>query len=227
MSNTPLKIRVITACTGAKSVTCDSPLTFDEVQQIRGGQPVPRALEMPRVPARTLYTGRQHTTLMAGVEAIEGRCEVDLHILSAAYGLVPGDALLYPYEATFSGLSPKKIDAMSRTLGLASQLEVLLSTPAHVTLILLGSGYMRAARLDTMAFDASRTIVLSAASVANLAPQGALFVPLGMPEARRFGATLIALKGLLGARFLQNFAAANTSPALPKSAEAFLALVAS
>ncbi|MBU1240853.1 hypothetical protein KKF84_09755 [Myxococcota bacterium] len=216
-------VRVISACTGAKTLRCDAPLSFEEVQMIRAGSPPVRTRDLPTARARDLYAGRQHTELMRGMEKMNPAIRTELYILSAAYGLVGGDQLLYPYEATFSGKSPRVIDAMSRELDLKNALSTALSTAADCTLVLLGSGYLRAARLWELSGDFSRTIVLGAPSAANLAPRGSLYIPLALPEARKFRSTLIALKGVLGGRFLER---CDLPVVIPSTPSEFLRMVA-
>lgn len=54
-----------------------------------------RELGLPAIPAEDLYAGLQHIRLMGGIRAVRAHPErgwsVDLHILSAGYGLVPAN----------------------------------------------------------------------------------------------------------------------------------------
>ena len=217
-------VRVITACTGAKRIKVPSPLTFDELNILRSGGKVPRAAALPSIEAGVLYTGRQHTLLMEGVHRARPFMDVHLHIVSAGYGVVGETTELYPYEATFSGKSPKTIARMAAITGIPQAMQRLLTIEkATCTLLLLGSAYLKAAQLGDCVVDA-RTIVLSAASAEPHVPKGALFVPLGMEHARRYHSTLVALKGLLGARFLTALTAI-TPPSLPVTADQFHQMV--
>ncbi len=211
------RLRVVSACTGKKSLACDAPLSFVELRALERGDPPPRLSDLPRAAARELYSGMQHRTLMRGLDHLPAGVSEELFIVSAGYGLVRGDELLFPYEATFSGQPRRVVEAMSRELDLHASMARLFAESVDCTLVLLGTEYLRAARLNDCPGDFSTTIILGAAAARPLAPEGALFVPLGMPEARRFGATLIALKGVLGGRFLERF----TLP-LPRTAEEFL-----
>jgi cytoplasmic iron level regulating protein YaaA (DUF328/UPF0246 family) len=100
-----MQIRVITSCTGEKSVSSPDQLALEDFRQ---GDAHVRAREAVlgdiRSPAEDLYTGLQHQRLMRGIRAAreETSIEVDLRILSAGYGLVSADQKLAPYEATFT-----------------------------------------------------------------------------------------------------------------------------
>jgi hypothetical protein len=48
---------------------------------------------VPQVPKR----------LMRGVDALAGKIDIALYVVSAGYGLVPGDRRLSPYEFFFIG----------------------------------------------------------------------------------------------------------------------------
>src|SRR3954451_4877664 len=95
MTAPPLRIHVLTSCTGTKVRTS-------------------RAL-----PAETLYSGQHHVRLMRGVAEARGEgLKVDLSIVSAGHGIVPGLAPILPYEQTFQGRSSEVRREMARTLAI-------------------------------------------------------------------------------------------------------------
>jgi len=146
-----MRIRVITSCTGEKSVSSPDQLALEDFRQ---GDAHVRAREAVlgdiRVPAENLYTGLQHQRLMRGIRAAseETSIEVDLRILSAGYGLVSADQKLAPYEATFIGMRRKEADAWGQTLGIPAAIRTALAEPCDLCIVLLGNDYLRTCALD-------------------------------------------------------------------------------
>src|SRR4051794_27231895 len=102
-----MKIRIITSCTGEKLISHDQQLTQDDFRLLNEPE-LFRAREDRlagcRTSAEDFYTGQQHLRLMRGVKQLRdklGAESVDLWILSAGYGLIPGSRQIVPYECTF------------------------------------------------------------------------------------------------------------------------------
>lgn len=116
-----LRILVITSCTGEKALLHERQPTLAD---FRKGQEHIRALErsLSLVRADELYTGLQHQRLMRGVVAARQSHElaVDLHVLSAGYGLVSAEQPLAPYEATFAGMKKDELLGWARQLHVAT-----------------------------------------------------------------------------------------------------------
>src|SRR5262245_51048224 len=118
MTLPPFRIHVLTSCTGTK---------------VRTG----RAL-----PAEDLYSGQHHVRLMRGVTEARGEgLKIDLSIVSAGHGIVPGSERLLPYEQTFQGRSSADRRKMARTLAIPRNVRRVLSEPADLHLVLLGEDY--------------------------------------------------------------------------------------
>jgi hypothetical protein len=222
-----MKILIITSCTGEKAVEHTLALTMEDFRQ--GAEHVGRReqeLADVLMPARDLYTGQQHVRLMRGVRAYEtahltngSGPALELHVLSAGYGLVPGDRAIAPYEATFNGMKAKELRAWADALRVPQDIRALLARPFDLCLLLLGDGYLKACALGNDVQLGGPTIAFCGARSAEALPAlpGLVAVPLENKEAKRFRCALIALKGELASRMLEGSAdrlheAASMSP---------------
>ncbi len=221
-SDTLPLVQVVSTCTGAKSLKVPNPLSFEELLELREGRSPGRLKELPKKTAARLYTGRQHRLLLEGIASLEGRARCRLHLLSAGYGLVPASQPLYPYEATFAGKSVREIKWMAQKTGIPREISKLLSQKADLTCLFLGKAYLQAAALPKRYEGPSPLWIFSAPSAAPLIPQGALHLPLGMPEARKYRSTLVALKGELAKRL---FAHLDLTQLLPQTVDEVFALL--
>jgi len=206
-----MRIRVITSCTGEKSVSSPDQLTLDDFRQ--GAEHV-RTRETAfgdlLTPAEDLYTGLQHQRLMRGVRTARAATgiDVDLRILSAGYGLVSADQNLAPYEATFIGMGRKGADAWAQTLSIPTAIRAALAEACDLCIVLLGNDYLRACALDDQIqlggpalFLCGKDAALRLPQIPNLHP-----VVLWNAEATTFSCGLVGLKGEVAARVLENLA---------------------
>lgn len=207
-----MRILVVTSCTGAKIVKAENSLTLADFQQ--GPAHVARReaeLAAYLTPAERLYSGRQHVRLMHGLRAVreqdssEATTEVDLWILSGGYGLVRGNRLLAPYEATFQGMRKGEARAWADTLGVPKAIREVLHSPYDLAILLLGDSYLAACALDESVQLGGPTILFCGSVAAKRLPSlpSLRAVPLRNPEARRFSCGLIGLKGELTSRLLE------------------------
>ena len=163
-----------------------------------------RKVAQAGVPAERLYTGDQHRRLMQGVSELRRVRPVETWIISAKAGLVPGDELLSPYDASFTKLGRHDLRRHSEALGIPAAIRKLVREPHSLTLLLAGNEYFDAARLDEPVEWAAPTIALvSPRSVVRL-PRHQLLRPLavGQAEAKHFSLPLTLLKGELTKRLL-------------------------
>jgi len=207
-----VRIVVITSCTGEKAVEHEQALLLEDFKAGEAHIKEREAfLEACLTSAEALYTGQQHVRLMRGIERIRNRTSdqdvsinLELHILSAGYGLVPAEQKLAPYEATFTGMKAKELREWSTELQIPSAFREVLSEPYDLALLLLGDAYLTSCQLDesiewggpTLAFCGSR-MAKKLSKISTLTK-----IPLANPQAKRFSCGLIGLKGELCARLL-------------------------
>jgi hypothetical protein len=109
----PRTLHVIVTCTNRKTLPVPPGLRLDNVLG-QGTAPRARkwaarlaaATNTPLVAAHDLYAG-EHWMIARGLPGRAGRMRAQLWVCSAGYGLIPADAQIRPYAATFSGGSDR------------------------------------------------------------------------------------------------------------------------
>jgi len=197
-----MRVLIITSCTGEKAVSdTDAPELSDFKRGDRHIDRLHKELSGVFMPAEQLYTGQQHVRLMSSVDSIRAHDEpslaIDLFVLSAGYGLVPGERELPPYEITFSGMRKKELREWADNLNIPSDIREVLKQPYDLAFILLGDNYLEACSLDSMVNLGGPTIMFCGKSKAGKLPDIKQLnkIGLGNMEAKRFSCALIGLKG--------------------------------
>lgn len=229
---TAMRIVVVTSCTGEKTLSDPGQLRLEDFR--RGKAHVERRardLSVRPVPAEALYSGQQHKRLMRGAEALRasGTASLALHVLSAGYGLVPGDQLLAPYEATFQGMGRDELRRWADQLAIPAAFRAALGAPHDLAIVLLGDDYLDAVALDDAISLGGPTILFCGRNMQRRLPRIANLLPVALTnaEATRFSCGLVALKGELAARILERVAADPAFAAvLPSSGDLLGALEA-
>ena len=204
-----MRIRVLTSCTGKKKFSPQGQLNREDFQSL--GTITFEAREETlaewQCNAEEMYTGDQHRLLMEGVHHLrdsQGAGVLDLWILSAGYGLIPGDHPIVPYECTFQGMKVVESRVWSEHLGIQGVARQFFAVPADLTLVLLGDDYLRALVLDgSVQFAAPTVFFASKASRKHIRGVGDIrVVELEVADTRRFRAGLVGLKGEVAKRLL-------------------------
>ncbi len=203
-------IRIITSCTGEKSVTHNRQLTLADFQQ-GVAHVAAREAEIDGVLSRAidLYSGLQHQRLKRGINAVESTLgsgiSTDTWIVSAGYGLVPGDRRIAPYEATFIGMASAERRAWARQLLLPSAIRTVLDKPADLIFVLLGDDYLDACEFDATLKLGGPCFLFCGGNAAKRLPElpNLHKIQLGNKHAKQFSCGLVGLKGELVSRFLE------------------------
>ena len=218
-----MRILVITSCTGEKAVASEKALTADDFA--RGTKHLKKRegdLKESMRTAEDLYTGQQHVRLMRGVRAIRDHggnsgtpLKLDLWVLSAGYGLVPGDRMLAPYECTFHGMKSKPLREWANKLKVPEEFRELVAGKYDLGLILLGDSYLTACAIDaTVRFGGPILLFCGGGAAKRLPKHRSLKVTkIANPDAKRFSCPLVALKGEIAASLLTRVASNTTSVA--------------
>ena len=201
---------IITSCTGVKVVESDRQLTREDFA--KGAAHVAEREKELKDSLRTageIYSGEQHVRLMRGVCAMRSTLEagpspIDLHILSAGYGLIPEDRVVAPYEITFATMKSKELRDWADSLQVPEDFRKTVAKPYDFGLILLGDNYLTACALDSSVKFGGPTLLFCGTGMAKKLPALAnvRVVPVSNPEAKRFSCGLVGLKGELAARAL-------------------------
>lgn len=203
------RILIITSCTGEKVVEHKRGLTLlDFARGVGHVKRRERQLAAVLTPAEELYSGQQHVRLMRGVRALResGTFTVDLWILSAGYGLVPGSRKLAPYGATFQGMKSAELRRWADALNVPRDVRRVIGTPYDLGLVLLGDEYLKACALAPDARLGGLTLLFCGGNTAKRLPHLADLrtVVLSTPEATRFSCGLVGLKGEVASRLLHH-----------------------
>ena len=206
-----MKVLIISSCTGEKATYSDNQITLEDFKL--GSEHIiqceDRLAEFKR-PAELLYTGMQHQRLMRGVVAARSGSEVqiDLNIVSAGYGLIPGSRILPPYEATFIGMKTAEARSWAKRLNIADDVRKLLAEPYDLALILLGGDYLKALGLDGDVKLGGPTILFCGVGSASKLPalKKLQLIVISNKDATRFSCGMIGIKGELASRILERIA---------------------
>lgn len=207
-----MRILVITSCTGKKAVTSDNALTLDDFV-LSGKHLMQREQELKELmrPAEELYTGQQHVRLMRGVQTIREHgsnngipLKLDLWVLSAGYGMVPGDRKLAPYECTFQGMKSKELREWAGKLKVPDQFREIVHKKYDFALILLGDSYLSACSIDASVLFGGPTLIFCGTGAAKRLPihPQVKVSTLSNPDAKRFSCPLVSLKGEIATRIM-------------------------
>ena len=196
-----MRILVITSCTGRKKHKPPNQLKYEDFASPERLHQRTAELKDFETPAAEMYTGQQHQHLMAGLEGIRkgyGSAGIDLHIISAGYGLLAEDDVIVPYNVTFSGLNKGDLFARSNSLQLHKHVKTLIAR-YDLVFFLLGKEYVQALQLPFEVPDTIVQIFLLGAGYRKLIldSPNVHFVPSGNDLARELGVMGVALKGFV------------------------------
>ena len=196
-----MSILVITSCTGRKKYKPPHQLNYEDFASPERLQQRTAELKDFKVPATEMYTGQQHHYLRAGLEEVRKvyrSTVIDLHIISAGYGLLTEDDVIVPYNVTFSGLNKSDLLAHSNSLQLHKHVETLIAG-YDLVFFLLGREYVQALQLPFEVPDTVTQIFLLGMGYRKLIPDSpnVHFVPTGSDLARELGVMGVALKGFV------------------------------
>ena len=196
-----MRVLVVTSCTNRKKYKPTNQLQPEDFLSVERLAARSAELKSFKTPAAEMYTGRQHTLLMEGLEQVRayyGENVVDLHIISAGYGLLSESDVVVPYNVTFQNLKIKQLLVRSNSLQLHKYVETLIAA-YDLIFFLLGKEYVQALRLPFEVSDRVTQIFLLGTGYRKLIPDlpNVHFVPAGSSLARELGVMGVALKGFV------------------------------
>ncbi len=207
MSNSNVKICILSSCTDKKLYCPPNQLTRDDFQWIHDRRFIQEEakLEAFRTPASKLYRGDQHKRLLQGIEEYKRNNPahtIDLWILSAGYGLIPGKREIVPYHCTFRGMKPHEISSWSRFLNIPQTIRQLFTSRYDLLIVLLGEDYLRALELGIDTRFCSPVIFLASQSSSKHIHASGNFrvLELSINDTTRFACGMVGLKGEVGKR---------------------------
>jgi hypothetical protein len=194
-------VHVIVTCTNRKSRPVPGALRLRSLAVADSGELARQWIRVlggttaSPLPAKDLYAG-EHWRIACGLPGLASG-QARLWACSAGYGLIPADAPVLPYAATFAAGHPDSVpgsaegatawwNALSKWEGPSpghprSVQELVAKEPAAIFLLVLSAPYLRACGDDvvaasTLAGDPDRLMIVSAGA-RNPGPLGGLTVP--------------------------------------------------
>jgi len=203
-----MRVLVVTSCTGEKKFSPENQLAQDDFQNIHDADAFRKRAESLnefQLPAEEMYTGQQHLRLMSGIKELRekhGRDAAKVWIVSAGYGVIPGNREVVPYEVTFQGMKAKELTSWAEHLAIPSAIRNVLSQPFDLGLVLLGDAYLKACGLDADVQIGGPTLFFFGSVAARKFPaiKKARGIVLSTKDAKRFSCGLVGLKGEIAAR---------------------------
>lgn len=171
-------VLIISACSGKKAF--DAVVDCAGIDASSREESVDKHLDVS-LPARSLYTGDEHSHVEAAVENFAEVADVDWRIVSAGFGLVRSDTVLPAYECTFRdadsvrqrtqrmGYDPdiltqrEQIRCVSRELGIPREIRGALNNGVDVAFVVLGEDYLVAADSSLSSLPRDATVFAFAA----------------------------------------------------------------
>jgi len=200
-----MKLLIITSCTAKKKI----PAVLDMDDIIYGKD------HHIKMKAEDLYSGPQHTNLMEGIktfrELYEGTHTIDLQIVSAGFGIIPGDKEIPSYEVTFNGMSKEDVLKWSKYINIPEDFSRLInSNDFDYAFLLLGKQYMIACNFTSDSYYDNVYAFVSPGSK-HLIQSIFRYGTYSNKEAKAIGHPLVSMKGYLMKRFLRGYDFNNTT----------------
>lgn len=195
MSELPVPILVISACTREKVLRGEPILGVAEIRELLSGGE--RLDDLRTVPAGQLYVGLQHRLAARSVERLRlalGESDVQFRVLSAGFGLVEEDSPLSAYDVTFNLMAARERRDWADFLDIPNSVRHAVSN-ARITFVLLTGHYLRALGPPLDVPYGKRVVFFAPRSDHRLLGSDRVTcVPAGMEQARAFGSSTAWLK---------------------------------
>ncbi|QWC20739.1 DUF6884 domain-containing protein [Halorubrum sp. 2020YC2] len=203
-----MRILIIDQCSGTKSHPADHPIVDQEETQNEDAESLLQSLGIEGIRAKDLYDGKQQRRITEAIHALTTKGHsVERFFVSAGFGLVNEDQRLPPYEATFNSMSQAEIAEREERFQLTQRLRELIDTGGFdVVFLALGAKYYDTIDLNGLlsSTPVETTVVLFNQEGMEERYEQAISVPARTEEGKKFGSTVVGLKGT----YLKNFSAA-------------------
>lgn len=195
---------LLLGCTRQKAEMPQNPLTWDDCLDPERLRLRTEELKGQLRPARDMFTSPLFLEAIEAAQTLRGtfgQDAVGVVIVSAAYGAIPEDREIAPYDVSFGDVSLEEARWRGEHLGLPAAVRQV-SAGYPLVLSLLGRGYRAAADLPGDEPLPGKRIYLTGAAGLGWLPEGSSQVRLGAAEMEAFGAGPMTVK----AKVLQHFA---------------------
>ena len=199
-----INILVVSSCTSRKKYIHESQLTENDFADDKLRKKKEKLLRDFGVPAIDMYEGDHHVRIKEGLEILGNKfinkLSIDLCIISAGYGMVKSDTIIYPYNVTFSGKKKEIIRSYSAEMNIGRDFKQLLKKK-DLVVVLLGEDYLTSLNLREidLANYETRFLFLANKTSKNLIPESdnVHVLETGNELAKKYSIKGIELKGFL------------------------------
>lgn len=218
-----MRILIVDQCSGSKD--CASDLA--EIDQERTGElsreEALAEVGIDGIPAKNLYVGKQQRRITEAVDSLTTKgYEVDRYFISAGFGLIQADERLPPYEATFNNMAKAERDERSQRFKLTERIESLVEDEDFsLVFFALGSKYYGAFDLESVLATTPTETAVVLFNQERLATryENVESVPARTEQGKKFGSTVVGLKGTYLKNFATSLAEDDTNISASKAAE--------
>jgi len=199
------RMLLLLGCTRQKAEAPEDPLTWQDFLDVERLRQRTEELGGHRRPAREMFTSPLFLGALEAVTTMRaafGQDAVGVLIVSAAYGAIPEDRVIAPYDVSFGDLGLEEARWRGEHLGLPQAVRSL-SQGYPLVVSLLGKAYRAATDLPGDEPLPGKRIYLTGTSGLHWLPDGSSQVRLGAAEMEAFGAGPMTVKS----KVLQHFAA--------------------
>lgn len=198
------RMLLLLGCTRQKAEMPQDPLRWEDFMEPARLERRTQELQAHVRPAREMFTSPLFREALEAVSTLRGAFGPDavgVLIVSAAYGAIPEQQEIAPYDVSFGDMSLEEARWRGEHLGLPAAVRAA-SGGYPLVVSLLGKGYRSASDLPGDGALPGKRIYLTGTSGLGWLPEGSSQVRLGAAEMEAFGAGPMTVK----AKVLQNFA---------------------
>lgn len=146
--------------------------------------------------ARRMYTGNQTRELVNAVDLLRSVEKVEVHffIISAGFGILSEDEIIFPYECSFTGMKKSEIRERALLLSISEDFSTICQTRYDLSYLALGSTYLTSLG-DGWAEELSGSIVKFGSEIEN---DRVLTLPANADAVKRFSSSGHKIHGVAG-----------------------------
>ena len=205
MTSLPVEVRSLLICTPCSSLKADPQkpisLTFSDGADPDRQAAMERQLAGNVLPARNMYQGPHHRSVMESVDKLRGipsPLRVEVAIISAKYGVLSESEEISPYDESFDRYSSREAKERAQSLQINEKL-TRVANQHEVVIFLLSSRYLEA--IEAPLHSSAYQIYLSNSSFKSDSVSGAV-VPCGRKQATEMGVSPRLAKAIRFRRFV-------------------------
>ncbi len=199
-----MKILVVSSCTARKKYIHEHQLSEQDFSDPVLRKKREKELKGFGVSALDMYEGDHHMRVKEGLEILgdyaRENFEIELAIISAGYGWIKADTIIYPYDATFAGKKKEAIRARAVEMRIEKDF-VRSIKDKDLVIVLLGEDYLTTLNLrevDLGNYDARFIFLANKAAKTLIPARDKVYVQeTGNESAKRYSTKGIELKGFL------------------------------